>query len=106
MSTPLLTPIPRRKPSEDDRRRSTRVPHVAEAWVCSPTDFDQEDKIEVRAVNLSRHGLAFDLDTDMATGSFKTIEIGIGDQRVRSEIRIISCRQTDEGHYEVGAEFC
>lgn len=106
MATPLLPPIPRRKPSEDDRRRSTRVPHVAEAWVCSPTDFELEHKTEVRAVNLSRHGLAFDVDSPMATGSFKVIEIGIGDQTVRSEIRIISCRQTNERHYEVGAEFC
>ncbi len=106
MVSPLPNPLPRRKPSDDDRRRSARVPHVAEAWVCSPTDFDLEKKIEVRAVNLSRHGVAFDVDSDMATGSFKMIEIGIGDQRVRTEVRIISCRQTEDGHFEVGAEFC
>ena len=106
MTMPLLTPIPRKKPSDDDRRRSERVPHVVESWISSPTDFDKNQQQEVRSVNLSRHGVAFDTDKEMATGAFKIIEIGLGQQRMISEVRIVSCRKTDEGHYEVGAEFC
>ncbi len=106
MTTPLLHPIPRRKPSEDDRRRSNRVPHVAEAWICSPTDFEKEKQIEVRAVNLSRHGVAFDVKAELPTGSFQVIQIGIGEQQMSSEIRIISCRRLEDGMFEVGAEFC
>ncbi len=106
MTTPFLHPIARRKPTEDDRRRSARVPHVAEAFISSPTDFDKSEQIEVRSVNVSRHGVAFDVKEEMPTGSFKVIEIGIGEQRMISEVRIISCRKVEDGLFEVGAEFC
>lgn len=104
MST--LTSIPRRKPDDSDRRRSTRVRHVVEAWICSPTDFEKKDEIEVRSVNLSRHGIAFDLDRDVPTGSFWNINVVLGDQEIKSEIRIISCRKVDDKTHEVGAEYC
>ena len=88
-----------------DRRRSTRRPHVAEAWVASPTATRPDDKLEVTALNLSRHGVAFELPEPLPEGSFYVVEIGVGDQRLSSEVRIISCRKVD-GVYEVGAEFC
>jgi hypothetical protein len=88
-----------------DRRRSTRKPHVAEAWVASPTATRPDDKLEVTALNLSRHGVAFELPRPLPEGSFYVMEIGVGDQRLTSEVRIISCRKVD-GVYAVGAEFC
>lgn len=106
MSTQSLPPIARRKPDDSDRRRSVRVPHVVEAWISSPTDFEKAEQQEVCSVNLSRHGVAFDNKKDVATGSFWIIEIGFGDQRMISEVRIVSCRERDPGVFEVGAEFC
>jgi len=106
MSTQSLPLITRRKPDESDRRRSIRVPHVVEAWISSPTDFDKTQQMEVCSVNLSRHGVAFDIKQNVATGSFWVIEIGFGDQRMISEVRIVSCRKTESGLFEVGAEFC
>lgn len=88
-----------------DRRRSLRKPHVAEAWVASPTATRADDRLEVTALNLSRHGVAFEVPKALPEGSFYIVEIGVGDQRLSSEIRIISCRKV-EGVYEVGAEFC
>jgi hypothetical protein len=91
---------------ESDRRRTARAPHVAEAWVCSPTATSPDERTEVQALNLSRHGVGFELPTPLPEGTFYTIELGVGDQRLRSEVRIISCRRNDAGGYDVGAEFC
>lgn len=109
MTSPYLyAPKPKASPQEpgEERRRSVRYPRVADAWIWSPTADVDEDRQEVTAVNLSRHGVAFDLERPVASGSFQMIEIALGEQRLVSEIRIISCRKLDSGQYEVGAAFC
>jgi hypothetical protein len=93
-------------PSGDDRRRSDRAPHVCEAWIASPTRTDPFDRLLVHALNLSKHGVGFDSPTPLATGTFHDIQIVIGEQTVRTEIRITHCRRLDDGHFEVGGEFC
>ena len=94
-------------PDIQDRRRSERTPRVLDAWICSPTAADPlEEREEVTAVSLSRHGVAFTLAHTVATGTFYLIEVALGAQEVVSEVRIISCRRTDQGLFEVGAEFC
>ena len=93
-------------PLEKDRRRSERRPHVVEAFVWSPTATDPNDREEVTSIDLSRHGLAFNLTHELPTGAFYMTEIAIGDQKILAEVRIISCRATDDGAYQVGAEFC
>ncbi len=89
-----------------DRRRSERKPHVAEAWLSSPTATDADDRIEVVSLNLSRHGVGFDSETSLAVGTFHIIEVKMGDKHMHSEIRIVSCSQGDDGEFIVGAEFC
>lgn len=96
----------RKEKTGPERRRSERLPHVAEAWIASPTDFDKEHRLEVTSVNLSRHGLAFSLDRPVSPGSFWVMELGLGPQRMASEIRIATCRETENGQHEIGAEFC
>jgi len=88
-----------------ERRRSTRAPHVAGAWVASPTATRPDDRLEVTALNLSRHGVAFELPGPLPEGAFFVIVIGVGEQRLTSEVRIISCRKAGAA-YAVGAEFC
>ena len=87
----------------DDRRRASRRPHVAEAWIASPTAL--EERIEVQTVNLSRHGVKFALPKPVAPGTFYVMNVNMGPQSIRSEVRIISCRREGE-LYEIGAEFC
>jgi PilZ domain len=89
-----------------ERRRSPRTPHVAEAWISSPTATNPDERIEVTSMNLSRHGVGFELAKPIPEHTFYAIEIGMGDQRLISEIRIVSCRKSDHGTWEVGAEFC
>jgi hypothetical protein len=68
-----------------DRRRSERVPMVLEAWICSPTSSDPvNDRTEVTAVNLSRHGVGFVSSESVAVGTFFNIHIIMGTQQIDS----------------------
>ena len=92
---------------EEERRRSKRRPHVCEAWVRSPTESD-EAKSAVTAIDLSRHGLSFESHRSLAQGCFYWIEVGFGGQKIASEIRIISCVESDTipGIFRIAGEFC
>jgi len=90
---------------EAERRRSQRTPHVVEAWICSPTATDPKDRDEVRSVNVSRHGVAFEHRTDLPLGTFHVIDIALGEQRMHTEVRIMYCRSMGDGMFEIGAEF-
>jgi hypothetical protein len=92
--------------SHENRRRSDRRPYVIEAWVSSPTATNPADKLEATAVNMSRHGICFDMDASLPVGCFYRIEVGIGEQRLNAEVRIISSRQTASHTYSIGAAFC
>jgi hypothetical protein len=91
---------------QENRRRSNRWPYVIEAWVSSPTATDPADKLEATAVNLSRHGICFDVDASLPVGCFYRIEVGIGEQRLNAEVRIISTRASGPNTYTIGAAFC
>ena len=60
------------------------------------------------ALDLSRHGVGFESHHPLAEGCFYWIEIGFGDQRIASEIRVTSCVRSDDapGTWRVGGEFC
>lgn len=112
MSTAALTP--QTAPTANagagvvsNRRRSERIPQVMAAWICSPTATDPaKERQEVTSLNLSRHGIGFRASRELATGVFCVMEIGIGEQRLVSEVHIVSCRRGDDGRFDVGAEFC
>jgi hypothetical protein len=107
MTLRTLYPLPiKRKPDENDRRRSGRVRHVVDAWIASPTDFDRSDGFEAKSLNVSRHGVGFETARELPAGSFWVIEIAMGEQQMSSEVRIVSCHAIDGGKYEIGAEFC
>ena len=93
-------------PPQKDRRRSQRKPHVVEAWIISPTATRQSEKLEVTSVNISRHGVCFSLAREIPQASFYVIEVLMGEQKIVSEVRVISCRKDASGRYDVGAEFC
>ena len=89
-----------------ERRRSQRQPHMVEAFICSPTATHPYERREVTSINLSKHGVAFDFIEPLPKRMHYTIEIGLGDQKLVSEIKIVSCVAIEEGLYQVGAEFC
>jgi hypothetical protein len=89
-----------------ERRRSPRRPYVVEAFIISPTATNPYERREVTSINLSKHGLAFDFTEPLARATYWLIEIMLGEQRMTSEIRIISCTAIEDGIFQVGAEFC
>jgi hypothetical protein len=90
---------------EKERRRSQRTPQSMDAFIASPTAKNPNDRLEAQSVNVSKHGVAFRVNKPMAVEAYFIIDFGIGNQRTVTEIRTISCRQTTDGHYEIGAEF-
>ena len=95
---PIIQPV--------ERRRSARKPCSAEAFIISPTATNPYERREVSGVNLSRHGIAFDYVEPVAKGTYWLIEIGIGEQRLVSEVKIVSCRAIEDGLFQIGSEFC
>ena len=91
--------------TERDRRRSERVPQVMDAWIASPTATDPKDGIDVKSINLSRHGVGFLSKQPVAVGTFYILMMGMGEQQMVSEIRVASCRADDKQQFEIGAEF-
>jgi PilZ domain len=89
---------------KNNRRRSERKPYAVEAWLSSPTAKDPKDRHEVIGVNISRHGVAFELPVAVPTGAYFIFEVGYGAQQLRSEVRILSCKKHEE-RYRIGAEF-
>jgi hypothetical protein len=93
--------------AEDERRRGNRRPHVCEAWLRSPTDPGGE-KIAVLSLDISRHGFGFEAHQPVTVDCFYWVEIGIGEQRIAQEVRVVSCVESDgtPGVYRVGAVLC
>lgn len=106
METTTATSFKKHRPIADERRRSSRVPHIIEAWLWSPTAKETNDRMEAVSINLSRNGVGFCVPRSLPTGAYYVIQIGFGDQKLISEVCVLSCRQIPEGLYEVGAEFC
>jgi hypothetical protein len=90
-------------PTGRERRRSARKPHIVEAFVL--TTADGGERVEVASVNLSRHGVGFLAPRPLVVSGFYLVEIGFGEQKLVSEIRVVSCRQAGDV-YDIGAEFC
>jgi hypothetical protein len=89
----------------EERRRSLRESYVVEAFIISPTATNPYERREVTSINISRHGVAFDFTEPLPKKTYFSIEIGIGSQKLVSEICIVSCRPIEEGMYQIGAEF-
>jgi hypothetical protein len=98
---------PARSPGVE-RRRSQRRAHVIQSWLAPAGDDSPDARTEISSLDLSQHGVAFGVWRPLTVGSFHVIEIGLGGQRLVSEVRIVSCRPfpTLNGVYRIGAEFC
>lgn len=85
----------------DNRRRSERFPYIVEAALSTETTM-----FPVETANLSKHGVSLIVDNEVAVGSFYLFEIAIGPKTVETEVRVVACRATEDGRFEIGAEFC
>ena len=101
----IPTPAERRR---NDRRRSVRRPYVIQSWLAPAGDGRPGSRVAISSLDLSEHGVAFGTWQPLAAGSVHVIEIGLGEQRLVSEVRVVFCRPFPalNGVYQVGAEFC
>lgn len=87
-----------------DRRRSERHGHIIEAWIGKPDGSSERD--EVATLDLSKHGVAFQLTHELKVGTYQVLEISMGTQKLASHIVVKRCEPVGDGFWEVGAEFC
>ena len=90
-------------PTREERRRSPRRPHTAHAVIASPTGGR---RTEVACFDLSKHGVGLTLTTHIPAETFHVLELGLGEQKIVTEIHVLSCHRQDDGTFRVHAEFC
>lgn len=90
-------------PPHSERRRSPRRPHVAHAFLSSPTGGK---RIEVLSTDVSRHGICLRLSDPIARGTFHRLEFVAEMGRPAREVRILSCEERGDGSFHAHAEFC
>ena len=101
--TSAISPQSTALPMGHERRRSQRRPHTAQAFVSSPTGGG---RTEVACFDLSKHGVGLTLTTHIPAGTFHRLELGLGEQKIVTEIHVLSCQRQDDGTFRVHAEFC
>jgi len=89
---------------QGERRRAKRTPFQTQAFIASPTATDPADRLEVTAVDLSRHGVAFRSPKPVAVDSYYKLQMARPSGTSMTEIRIIRCIERDGG-FDVGSEF-
>lgn len=89
-----------------ERRRSNRKPMAVQAYIASPTATRKADRIEVTSVNISKHGVAFELKQALSDQTYWRLDVNMDVQKISCEICIVSCRANGDGTYHIGAEFC
>jgi hypothetical protein len=87
-----------------ERRRSERHGYIIEAWLGSA--ISGQEREEVATLNLSKHGVAFQLTRPVEVGTFHVLEISMGVQKLVSRVVIRRCHPVDNQFWDVGAEFC
>src|SRR5690242_13464103 len=95
--SPQVMPKPT-LPQALDGRRSSRRPHLLDAPITSPTGGPAT---EVSGVDLSKPGVGLTVGRTIPPGTFHTLTLGLGAQRIVGEIRVISCRKQGDSLYRI-----
>ena len=94
-----------------ERRRRGRVQGETEAWIFSPflpLDANgpaEDDGWEVRVYDVSRFGVGFASTMELPIGSTHRLRIGRGPMHRARLVRVIVCRQSESGLFNIGGEF-
>jgi hypothetical protein len=87
-----------------DRRRSIRESVAVKAWVSAEAGT-RGSNYQVMVSNLSLGGVGFHSDMHFELGSIHWFVLGTGGLRASSRLRVVSCREREEGGFDCGAEF-
>ena len=94
-----------------ERRRRSRVSGETLGWILPAQPRlalhlpDEEQSWEVRLYNVSRLGVGFSSTEALPLGSEHRLRIGRGPARRARLIRVVACRESEQGIYAIGAEF-
>jgi len=89
-----------------DRRRSSRAQQKIPGWVSADSSDRQGRGGSVTVVDLSLHGLGFhDESRRFSPGSTHWVVVSGDSLRLSTRVRVVSCRPSREGGYDVGAAF-
>lgn len=92
--------------SVEDRRRSERVDQRVPGWVSGESSDRSSRGRTVTITDISMGGVGFhDPTTHYRVGSTHWLVVNGGAMRMSTRIKVVSCRDTDEGGYFVGASF-
>ncbi len=88
-----------------DRRRSSRAERATPAWMSAASGSNKGNGFNVTIKDLSLHGVG--LIADRALNRQDTHWMVIADQSLRlsTRVRVASCRQREDGLWDVGGEF-
>ncbi|HQY89345.1 MAG TPA: PilZ domain-containing protein [Tepidisphaeraceae bacterium] len=90
----------------DDRRRSERTAQKLPGWISGDTNHRNERGRNILVTDLSMHGVGFiDPTMNYQIGAKHWIVVNGNSLRISTRLRIVSCRQNEEGAYIVGAAF-
>jgi hypothetical protein len=88
----------------EERRRSERVEKRVPGWVSGADRNSRGQAITV--CDMSMHGVGFyDATNRYRVGASHWMVVNGGALRVSTRVKIVSCRQGDEGGFYVGASF-
>ncbi len=88
-----------------DRRRSNRQERATPAWVSAATGTNRGNGFNVTIKDLSLHGVGFIASRAMGKQDAHWIVIADQSLRLSTRVRIASCRQREDGLYDIGGEF-
>ena len=80
---------------------------VVEATLYPETSEEApSDELELLSVNLTPHGVGMDLPHEVGIGTVYNLAINIGQETLRSHVRITSCAPLADGLYRAGGKLC
>lgn len=88
-----------------DRRRSFRQERATPAWLSAATGTNKGNGFHVTIKDLSLHGVGFISDRSLRKQDTHWMVIADQSLRLSTRIRVASCRQREDGMWDVGAEF-
>ena len=92
--------------SVEDRRRSERVDERMPGWISGESNDRSAKGSAVMVVDMSMHGVGFhDAAHHYRVGSTHWLVVNGGAMRMSTRVKIVSCRESDEGGFYIGAKF-
>ncbi|MDB5326023.1 MAG: hypothetical protein JWM57_1592 [Phycisphaerales bacterium] len=93
------------EPTGSDRRRSPRSRRETTAWLSAASGQRNGNGFNVRVRDLSLHGVGYVAEKEPRQNDTHWMVIADQSLRLSTRLRVVSTRQREDGHWDVGGEF-